>query len=269
MTESKAIIETTYREFKNVKNHSKTSTGYMNVIRLFSDKISVRFSQSQEKTVNAGDIIILNAFDEVLFLSEGLCKYQMFTFDSPRFFVEIGIPSMTMFQNYIKKDDRIIRLCDMIEYEYNYHSAFHEKMLSSLICELLIHLTRFYSINSETTSGVMLGKHKIVRKAVSYICDNCQTGLTTSDISAKVNVSTSYLCRCFKEILATTPLDYSETIRFRKIKEDLTLGIYSVSEVAEMYNFSSLSYFNRRYRKYYGVNPSVTLADAKKRHTDK
>jgi AraC-like DNA-binding protein len=94
-----------------------------------------------------------------------------------------------------------------------------------------------------------LGKHKIARLAVDYIYRNCHRGITTSEISEYINVSTSHLCRCFKEATGVSVIEYAERIRCRKAKEDLSLGIYSVSQVAEKYHFNSLSYFNRRYKK--------------------
>ncbi len=46
--------------------------------------------------------------------------------------------------------------------------------------------------------------------------------------------------------------------------EDLSLGTYTVTQVAEKYNFNSLSCFNRRYKKYCGTAPMTTLTEAKK-----
>ena len=76
----------------------------------------------------------------------------------------------------------------------------------------------------------------------------------------------NYIFANSAEVCGETVLDYSDRIRCRKAHEDLTLGTLSVGEIAAKYHFSSLSYFNRRYRKFYGTNPATTLADAKARH---
>lgn len=237
--------------------------GYMHIARIISGNATVSVN-GKEYRVCPDDVIVSNQFDEVIaeFAESGV--YQGFTFDSPKFFDEIGISAVFKFTNIIKNDKRILTICDNIETEYCCQSKFHERMLISLTTELLIYLYRNYSAeNSENISQTTLGKFKIAREAVAYINENCQNGITTSDISAYINVSTSYLCRCFKEVFNTTPLEYSERIRCRKAHEDLSLGINTVGEIAARYNFSSLSYFNRRYRKFYGINPTVTLAKAK------
>lgn len=244
-------------------------SGYMHISRIVSGSAAVYINGTQY-SVNVNDVIVSNQFDEVIAEFDENSIYQGFSFDSPKFFDEIGIPAVFKFASIIKNDKRILTICDNIETEYRDQSKFHERMLISLTTELLIYLSRNYSTeNSENISQTTLGKFKIAREAVAYINENCQNGITTSDISAHVNVSTSYLCRCFKEVFNTTPLEYSEKIRCRKAHEDLSLGINTVGEIAARYNFSSLSYFNRRYRKFYGLNPTVTLSEAKKKRAEK
>lgn len=243
--------------------------GYMHISRLVSGSGTV-YINGVKYCVNSNDVIVSNQFDEVKAEFAENSVYQGFSFDSPKYFDEIGIPAVFKFANIIRNDRRILTICDNVETEYRDQSKFHERMLISLTSELLIYLYRNYSAeNPDNISQTTLGKFKIARGAVAYINENCQNGITTSDISAHVNVSTSYLCRCFKEVFNTTPLEYSEKIRCRKAHEDLSLGINTVGEIAARYNFSSLSYFNRRYRKFYGVNPTVTLSEAKKRRAGK
>ncbi len=200
---------------------------------------------------------------------------QGFVFDSPRYFDSIGLPPLFRTKTFIGKDAVLSRICEAIQEEYVNQSAFHETALNALTTEFVIRLYRNYGEKNLEVAGIAVpnagearnfGKQRVVREALAYIYENCQDGISTRDIARHVNVSLSYLCRCFSEVCGETVLSYSDRIRCRKAHEDLTLGTLSVGEIAAKYHFSSLSYFNRRYRKFYGTNPAATLADAKMRH---
>lgn len=206
----------------------------------------------------------MNPYDRFSVSSEADFTLCAFAIDAPKIFDELCMPALTRFENFIFGDGEISYICKKVNSEYVNQSAFHENMLNSLISQLVIRLYRLYNAEKNIKpSEKLLGKQKIARLAVEYIYANCQNGVTTSEISEKINVSISYLCRCFKESTGVSVLEYAERIRCRKAREDLSLGIYSVTQVAEKYGFNSLSYFNRRYKKYCGENPCETLAKAK------
>lgn len=256
--------QSTYKENSSGK---LTTLGYMTIKNIISGQIKCTIN-GVSKTLNPGDTLIMNPHDEGAYETSVECKHYSFTIDQPKFFDELCIPALTNFENFISGDEFINDLCKKINFEYEQKGAFFENMLNSFTSALLIHSYRQYNAKQQNTPTVMLlGKHKIARLAVNYIYKNCQNGVTTSEISAHINVSTSYLCRCFKEATGVSPIEYAERIRCRKAKEDLSLGIYSVTQVAEKYHFNSLSYFNRRYKKYCGENPAKTLSQAKKRRS--
>ena len=247
----------------------RSAGGYVEILCVTEGMLRLTLD-SKTQILTAGHIAVIHPYDEIGF--ESLCDthYQHFIFDSPRYFDEIGIPALFRFRSFIEPDTRLTRLCLDIEEEYVHQSMFHEKMLIALTSQLVIYLYRHYGSEKNAPGAErLLGKQKIVREALAYIYENCQNGLSTRDIAASVCVSTAYLCRCFKEVCGISPLDFSERVRCRKAMEDLSLGTLSVTAVAEKYRFSSLSYFNRRYKKYCGVNPASTLAEARQRHAVK
>jgi AraC-like DNA-binding protein len=267
------------KEPKNIKNttakfmYTAGSTkkiengGYILIRHIITG--AVKFTvNDEEKILFSGDTLILNSHDECEFYALGEAYHYAFVFDMSKYFDILGIPALTTFANFIHGDNYISHLCEKINEEYENQSSLHENMLDSLTNAFLIHLYRNYSTEiHHVSSSSIWGKHKIARLAVDYIYNNCQNGITTSEISKFINVSTSHLCRCFKEATGVSVIEYAERIRCRKAKEDLSLGIYSVTQIAEKYHFNSLSYFNRRYKKYCGTNPAKTLAEAKKRRS--
>ena len=135
-------------------------SGYMHISRIVSGSAAVYINGTQY-SVNVNDVIVSNQFDEVIAEFDENSIYQGFSFDSPKFFDEIGIPAVFKFASIIKNDKRILTICDNIETEYRDQSKFHERMLISLTTELLIYLYRNYSTeNSENISQTTLGKFK-------------------------------------------------------------------------------------------------------------
>ena len=262
---------TTYFPFWNNQTNRFQNGGYIHLQRFLSGTQLMRINGA-EKRVTAGDIVVIQPYDEVFAHTESDGLLQGFVFDSPQYFDRIGLPPLFRFETFVGCDETLARICDAIQEEYVHQSAFHETALGALTTELVIRLYRHYGqksgnqADSASNPARNFGKQKVVREALAYIYANCQNGISTRDIASYVNVSLSYLCRCFSEICGESVLDYSDRIRCRKAHEDLTLGTLSVGEIAAKYRFSSLSYFNRRYRKYYGTNPAATLADAKARH---
>lgn len=243
------------------------TTGFMKVINIISGAAKAEINGTQ-KTLFTGESLVINPYESVYVEILGGGYYYSFVVDQVKHFDSLCIPALTKFENFIPSDRIISDICKKINYEYNTRNHHHENMLVALTNELLIHLYRSYNAGSTTEqSALLLGKHKIARLAVDYIYKHSTDGISTNEVSNAVNVSESYLCRCFKEATGVSVLEYAERIRCRKAKEDLSLGIYTVTQIAEKYNFNSLSYFSRRYKKYCGENPVDTLSEAKKRRS--
>lgn len=256
---------TTKYLFNANSNGQLTSTDYLKVINILSGKLEFSFS-GITKTMFPGDTVIINQYDEISFNALENSLHYAFAIDQNKLFEELCIPALTRFDNFIFKDTEITHISERINSEYENRDTMFESMLVSLSNSLLIHLFRNYNQTTVSSpSAKLIGKHRVAHLAVDYIHKNIKNGITTSDISSHINVSTSYLCRCFKEATGVSVLEYAERIRCRKAKEDLALGIYTVTQIAEKYNFNSLSYFNRRYKKYCGENPAKTLSEAKRR----
>lgn len=240
------------------------SEGYQHVLCILSGSVLARIDK-EEALLCADSIIILAPYSHVHLRFESDCSYLAFIFDSPRFFDEIGIPALFQFAPFIRNDPALSAICHAVCREYAEQNAFHETMLNALIKQLLIHLYRSYP-GSQNVSDADLGKQRVVRRALDHIFEHCKDGISSRDIASHANVSLSYLCRCFKEVCGVSPLEYSERVRCRKAHEDLSLGVYTVTEIAAKYHFSSLAYFNRRYKKYIGTVPSATRKQALLRH---
>ena len=96
-----------------------------------------------------------------------------------------------------------------------------------------------------------------IKKALSYIEQNYDSGITIESIAESANISVSSCLRLFQRVLGTTPVRYLVKTRVQKAAEALKRGDgKTISEIAYACGFSDASYFNRCFRKEYGKTPS-------------
>lgn len=93
-----------------------------------------------------------------------------------------------------------------------------------------------------------------IRPVLEYINDNCGERLSTAQLSAMFNFNEQYFCRLFKSIVGTSPMNYINFVRVSKA-EKLLKKESSLLKVANDMGFSSLSYFNRVFKKYKHYSP--------------
>ncbi|MBQ8255070.1 MAG: helix-turn-helix transcriptional regulator [Clostridia bacterium] len=93
-----------------------------------------------------------------------------------------------------------------------------------------------------------------IRPVLEYINNNCGERLSTADLSSMFNFNEQYFCRLFKSIVGTSPMNYINFVRVSKA-EKLLKTETSLLKVANDMGFSSLSYFNRVFKKYKHYSP--------------
>lgn len=93
-------------------------------------------------------------------------------------------------------------------------------------------------------------------KILSYIKENYTSPIRLDDISAHTQISKQYCMRLFKEHMHTTINDYILELRMKHAAYLLRDTYMNVNEAADYLGFSSVSYFSRVFKKYFGVSPS-------------
>jgi len=99
-----------------------------------------------------------------------------------------------------------------------------------------------------------------IKKILVFIEKNYGADITLEDIGNSANISASTCLRLFSTVLGTTPIKYLTTFRIQKAVEELKrVNGRTISEIAHACGFSDASYFNRCFRKEYGITPSVYI----------
>jgi AraC-like DNA-binding protein len=98
-----------------------------------------------------------------------------------------------------------------------------------------------------------LNKIKIILK---YIETNYMHKILVADIAKEIDFSESHFMRYFKENMGTSFVDYLREYRLTMAARLLIASDATILSVAEEVGFDNLSYFNREFKKHYGVTPS-------------
>ena len=139
----------------------------------------------------------------------------------------------------------------------------------SLLCKgyiylLLSHLVRHYTVRA--MNGSLYSKHftKLgkLNQAITFLNQNYNKPITTSQLAEMVYLSEGYFCQLFKESTGKSAMDYLTALRVEKAEHLLRTTGMSVAEVAFCCGFGDANYFSRMYKKIKRETPKETRAQA-------
>lgn len=93
-------------------------------------------------------------------------------------------------------------------------------------------------------------------KLLRYVDDCYKEDITIQDAAKYLSLSPNYFCRFFKQIMGKTFVEYLNMYRCAKAEELISATDQSITGIALSTGFSSVSYFNRIYKRYKGFCPS-------------
>lgn len=95
-----------------------------------------------------------------------------------------------------------------------------------------------------------------ITEACRYIQENCDQMLTLQSVSDYVGFSTYYFSRVFKSLTTTSFLEYLTMQRIKKAQTLLADSSLSITDIAYQSGYTSISTFNRVFRKSRGCSPT-------------
>lgn len=97
----------------------------------------------------------------------------------------------------------------------------------------------------------------VVRRARQFIEAHQSEDLDLTAVARAVNVSTFHFCKMFKRATGLTFTEHLSLVRIAKAKKLLANPQLRISEVAFEVGFSSLTHFNRMFRRIVGQSPTA------------
>lgn len=99
------------------------------------------------------------------------------------------------------------------------------------------------------------GEVKKILPILSYVNSNYSENITLEFASRQLGFDQSYFCRIFKSATGATFTEYLNFVRICKAENMLIKTHDSVLEISEAVGFSSVSYFNRVFKRYRNCSP--------------
>lgn len=90
---------------------------------------------------------------------------------------------------------------------------------------------------------------------INHLVSSPEQKISMEEAASMVNMSYYNFCRTFTATFGMTYVDFCNKIRIRRSQELLKGTSLSVTEISEILNFGSISYFNRIFKKYTGCTP--------------
>jgi AraC-like DNA-binding protein len=131
----------------------------------------------------------------------------------------------------------------------------YEQYQQILLVELLLYLNRKL-FDSRVAPLVESNRtHKKVLDIVNYVNQHYMEPLKLCEISRQFDISSSYLCRTFKESTGFSFIEYINNTRIKEARDLLVDSSFNVTEIAGMVGFDNTSHFGRTFKLMMGISP--------------
>lgn len=163
----------------------------------------------------------------------------------------------------IIKNEELYKTLDRIFKEYEEKDLAYEIFIRSEIYKILAYLYRM-NILIDTEKFFQTKEIQKILPAIEYINKNYNEEISLEAVSAMLGFDPSYFCRIFKTATGATFTEYLNFVRICKAEKMLSRTESSILEISETVGFSSVSYFNRVFKKYRNCSPrNYRLAEYK------
>lgn len=139
------------------------------------------------------------------------------------------------------------------------HKREHFKVLARLhVIGILVCLYRCRKsarLNA-STEVVRTAKYLKVHEIADYLLNHSDTKESLEELAKRFFISRAYICRIFKQVTGFTINEYQNLAKIKKAQELLVHSSRSVTEVAELAGYESITYFERMFKRYTDMTPT-------------
>ncbi|ASR49461.1 hypothetical protein B4V02_23640 [Paenibacillus kribbensis] len=139
--------------------------------------------------------------------------------------------------------------------EYHQEHAYRQMYLQSLLLQLLIRIRRIQSAAPDTIAPERSEKQQRVYSIIEYLHAHYAEKLSLDQLAGHFFISSTYLCRIFKQTTGFTLVEYLQDVRVQQARAYLRETNWKVTSIAEKTGFDSIAHFGRVFKQYTGHTP--------------
>ncbi|MCA1292934.1 AraC family transcriptional regulator [Paenibacillus sp. alder61] len=216
--------------------------------------------------LQAGDVVFIHKNQLHRTTSKGRNPHEriLINFDdaSVRPFVEMGPGQLPLFggESYllrpsVQEQGRIADLLFLMLREEKEGQLWRMPYLQTLLIQLLILLSRIREGKAEPVKPEFTELQQRVYRIVEYLNGHYAGPLRLEEIAERFFISTTYLCRIFKQTTGFTVVEYLTYVRVREAQALLVRTDWKITKIAEEAGFDSIAHFGRVFKKITGRSP--------------
>lgn len=155
-------------------------------------------------------------------------------------------------------------LVGAIEAHYDSQGPFREVLVYASLLELFARVGQLClqsgSPDAQAGANTEQANMKLMARACLYIAENCAKPLTLGEVALQVGVSKSHFSHLFKSYTNMTFVDFLTAERIKRAEAFFPNPQLHIIDIAFESGFSSISSFNRAFRKVKGCSPTAFRA---------
>lgn len=142
-----------------------------------------------------------------------------------------------------------------IKGEYEKRRPYYEMYLRGFIYEILGYLYRETVLHDPIEQLNRQAVEKVM-PALTYIDGHYAEDIPLAILSERCGLSEGYFCRQFKAAIGSTFIEYLNFVRIYHAEKLLTRTSKPILDISMEVGFSTVSYFNRMFRRYKSCSPN-------------
>lgn len=135
------------------------------------------------------------------------------------------------------------------------------QLMQCYLVEFLFSLMRsdeaFVEALKPTQDNKRMAESTLVESVTQFIKNQVYQPPSLPLLCSHFSISRTNLCRIFKEVIGTSPIDYWISIKMKEAKKLLREGNLNVTQIAEQLGYNSIHHFTRMFKRCSGMSPSA------------
>lgn len=216
--------------------------------RMFCDSFTYDFQE--------GNLLIVNSNALHNYFTDTKIIFDCLIIDES-FLAEVDIDLKNLNFQQLVTDEKAKEYFEQVRESFLASDSLRTARIRCQILRLMIYLCDHYTKSAATYAKSASVSVEMAKIVIGYINVHLTEKLTLDILAKETGLNKYYLCHEFKKMTKHTLFSYINLCRCEKASGLLSKREHTIEEVSQACGFEDASYFNRIFKKYYGISPSV------------